>query len=166
MSKSRFSNYTVTSGRNVGKHAKKTVGCEECNFMMDSKVWKLEYPNSKKITGSECPRCKNQTIRLYDSNAEFQYARELKIKLDEGEIEDLEYQPKFRLHAPQFETGTPVHLYDYIADFAYFEHGKDGKLDYKVVDVKNKSMVITDIAKMKMTHFEAEYGMEVNIVGR
>lgn len=174
----------VTSGSNIGRNSKKTVGCENCNFMMDYTVWKKENvktdaPNSSdtsnpktkrthaavKCTGSTCPRCGLPTVRLFDSQAEFQYFRELKLREEKGEVEDIECQVKFDLSVPEFETGEPVKIGAYVADFGYFENSQEGK-DYVIVDVKNKNMIVSEMSKWKIKHFEKQYGIPVTLVGR
>lgn len=172
---SNIKNLTRVSGRQVGRNAKKVFGCEMCNFMMEQSVNNLHHKNDpesnpKLKTGSDCPRCGAPTIRLFDSIAEHTRACELKLLRDAGEIEDLEFQPRFDLHVPEFETGEPKKIGTYVADFCYFEVQKKShntqQLDFIVEDVKNKSMVTTDISVWKMKHYEAEYGQEITIVGR
>lgn len=161
MAKFNRKNYTRASGAQIGKTRKRITSCESCNFM---ELYEKGKESHK--TGADCPRCKAPTVRVFDSQAEFTRGRELKILLEAGEINDLEYQPSFTLHAPDFETGEPVALYKYVPDFSYFKVLPDGKQDYVVEDVKNKSMVMTDVAVMKMKHLQAEYGIEVELVGR
>lgn len=175
MSKSPYKNIHVlrtTSGRNVGRNSTRVFGCEYCNFMMEKKSASLSTdPAIKGLkTGNECPRCKAPAIRDFDSIAEHGRACELKILRDKGEIEDLVYQPRFDLHAHNFETGEPVKIGTYVGDFSYFEtvKNKDGFTlkDWVVEDVKNKAMMTTDISKWKLKHYQAEYGHEVRLVGR
>jgi hypothetical protein len=115
-------------------------------------------------TGAQCPRCGNPTVRVFDSQAEFHRACELRLMRDAGKIENLSYQVKYSLKVGE------NHLCFYVADFTYLE--PDPKPDdperqkFVVEDVKNKSMVVTEIALHKMKHFELQYGIEVNIVGR
>lgn len=163
-----YANMRKVSGGEVGKRAQKMIGCDSCNHMEAYDVTKIREKDltakDKTKTGSTCPRCGAKTIRLFDSKAEFQRAQELKILQTAGQIEDLEYQTRFKLHAPDFETGNPVHLYDYISDFTYMEKYDDGTSDFITEDVKGG--VVTDVAVMKMKHFEAQYGMPVRITQR
>lgn len=153
--------------------AKKMLSCEICNFM------ELYSAKSKLKTGSKCPRCSNKTLRVFDSKAEFKRAQELKLLSEAGDITDLTYQPRFPLHAvplsspvtistpdatPCASSPTPTHLYDYVSDFSYHQNG-----EYVVEDVKGGSRgkpIITDVAAMKMKHFEIEYGVPVRITIR
>lgn len=150
---------TRVSGRQVGKNARKIYGCEECNYMINPSVAKDTGVKLK--TGCECPRCGCPSIRLFDSIAEHTRACELKILRDAGEIEELEFQPRFDLHVPEFETDEHIKIGTYIADFCYFEKG-----EFIVEDVKNKSGMTTDVAIWKIKHYQAEYGHEIRIVGR
>jgi hypothetical protein len=76
-------------------------------------------------------------------------------------ITGLAYQVKYALTVSS-ASGISRHLCYYVADFTYTE--KDGT--FVVEDVKNKAMVVTELALHKMRHFELEYGFEVSIVGR
>jgi hypothetical protein len=95
-------------------------------------------------------------VRVFDSQAEFTRARELKLLEAAGEVSELAYQVKYPL------TVNEQHLCFYIADFTYTD--KDGT--FVVEDVKNKAMAVTELALHKMRHFELEYGFEVSVVGR
>lgn len=156
----RKSNYRkIQSGGHV--KVKRMIGCEFCNF---SEPAKTKKDKGYLKTGDTCPRCDCPTLRLFDSNAEFKRATELKAKRDNNEIFDLTFQPVYPLHAYNEETKTTVHLYDFVADFCYFDGDK-----FIVEDVKGESRgeaIITDVAKMKIAHFEAEYGQKVLITKR
>lgn len=180
-------NMRRVSGANIGARAKRIIGCDNCNHMEDYDVAKkrtqtvepapINEPKKSKgkkgaihkavaiKTGDGCPRCSAPTLRIFDSTAEFGRAQELKILQDQGVIKDLEYQTRFRLHAPDFETNEPVEVTSYLADFTYFETFPDGTEDYVVEDVKGKG-VITDMAVMKLKWLKAEYGIDVKIVER
>lgn len=143
----------IASGGHIA--AKRMLTCEVCNFM------ELYQAKGKLKTGSKCPRCKNPTLRVFDSKAEFGRARELMIQRDNGEIVDLVFQPKFPLHAGASDT----FLYDYVSDFSYTTN----KGEFFVEDVKGSSRgkaIMTDVAEMKIKHFEAEYGIPVLITLR
>lgn len=147
--------FKIASGGHI--KAKRIAGCECCNFME-----LITTLNSKKLkTGSTCPRCDNPTVRVFDSKAEFTRAMELKNLQSEGKISHLKYQPVFPLTAGPDDT----FLYDFVADFSY-----DEPSGFIVEDVKgsrgsgkNKVPIITDVAKMKIAHFEAQYGIPVRI---
>jgi hypothetical protein len=152
--------YTKVSGAQLGKNAKRIAGCECCNFMeLAHSKTKASKPNPLHkpyhVTGASCPRCSGP-VRVFDSQAEFGRARELKLLEEAGLITGLAYQVKYAL------TVMSQHLCYYVADFTYTE--KDGT--FVVEDVKNKAMVVTELALHKMRHFELEYGFEVSIVGR
>ena len=160
--------YTKVSGSQLGKNAKKITGCESCNFM------EMKKPEHK--TGAQCPRCGNPTLRVFDSQAEFQRACELRLLRDKGLISDLSFQVRYPLTVYPNDTidgtdghnsGEAQHLCFYIADFTYRDLSKAADGDgFVVEDVKNKSMVVTEIALHKMKHFELQYGIPVTIVGR
>lgn len=161
--------YTKVSGAQLGKNAKRIAGCECCNFMelAHSKTTKGQ-PNplhkDYHSTGAPCPRC-GGPVRVFDSQAEFGRARELKLMEEAGMISGLAYQVKYALtvkSATSGNTTTSRHLCFYVADFTYVD--KAG--EFIVEDVKNKAMVVTELALHKMRHFELEYGIEVAIVGR
>lgn len=157
--------FTKVSGSQLGKSAKRIAGCECCNFMEQAfaKTHKLHQPHHK--TGAQCPRCSGP-VRVFDSQAEFTRARELKLLEEAGEISGLAYQVKYPLTVyPSYtgsNSGTPQHLCFYVADFTYTE--KDGT--FVVEDVKNKAMAVTELALHKMRHFELQHGFEVSVVGR
>lgn len=151
----------MVSGSSVGRRRTKIVACDHCNHAdaYDAKA------KPKPRTGATCARCGNDTMRIFDSRAEYTYANELKILQSVGEVSDIEYQVKYDLHAPDFETGEPVKVCTYIADFVYFTH--DG--DIVICDVKggdDKKVVITPEAKLKIEWLEKEYGVPVTIIGR
>ena len=154
--------YTKVSGAQLGRNAKKLTGCESCNFM------EMKKPEHK--TGGECPRCKNPTMRVFDSQAEFGRACELRLMRDKGLISNLSFQVRYPLSVTNKGTGESRQLCTYIADFTYEEPAPTpddpDATKFVVEDVKNKSMVVTEIALHKMKHFELEYGVEVTIVGR
>lgn len=149
--------YKKVSGSQVGKNSHKIVGCEGCNFAAIPKM----YPDLK--TGKECPRCKEAKVRVFDSKAEHQRACELQMLQRSGYISDLKYQVRYSLHAVSPE-GKKIKLYAYVTDFTYMEKNK-----LVIEDVKgyNKGKyIVTDVAMMKIKHFEAEYGLKVDIIGR
>lgn len=182
MNKYKKPKFRTVSGSSVGKQRKKVVGCDHCNFSDNhSEGYQPEpteedrsykrLPNKVKFkTNDKCPRCENETIRVFDSKAEFTYANELKLLRDLGEVEDIEYQVRYDLHTIDFETGGQVKVTSYIADFVYFEVDKEtGKSDLVVCDVKggnSEKVVITPEAKLKIDWLEKEYGVAVRIIGR
>ena len=124
-----------------------------------------ENPSKPHKTGDVCPRCALPCLRVYDSQAEFGRAQELKILRDKREIFDLEFQRAFVLHAPS-SSRTPVPLYKYVSDFTYYLPVKDKEPKLVVEDVKPKGGIVTDVFMMKKKHFEAEYGIDIVIVER
>ena len=141
---------------------KRMIGCEFCNFGEPAKT---KGTKGYLKTGDVCPRCSSPTLRLFDSNAEFKRAVELKQLRDDNKIFDLEFQPRYPLHAPA-QNNTTVHLYDFVADFSYHDEEQNC---FIVEDVKGASggqAIVTDVAKMKIAHFEAEYGQDVLITTR
>lgn len=155
--------YKKVPGSQVGKNSHKIIGCEGCNFAAIPKM----YPELK--TGKECPRCKEAKVRVFDSKAEHQRACELQMLQRNGNIKNLKYQPRFNLHATT-PLGDKVKLYAYVADFQYEDVSPTRDIKLVIEDTKgitkSGQIVITDVAQMKIKHFEAEYGIEVKISGR
>ena len=148
----------IASGGHI--QAKRMIGCEYCNFMELANKGKAQFK-----TGDNCPRCASPTLRLYDSKAEFKRAQELKILRDNDKISDLEFQPKYPLHVVGPDKNE-IHIYDFVPDFQYYDIEKE---DTIVEDVKGQSggkAIVTDVAKMKISHFEAQYGKKVLITKR
>lgn len=155
----QYRNMTRVSGGQVSRNAKKIAGCDNCNFMeLHDKA--IRTPVLK--TGEACPRCKEKSVRIYDSQAEFTRGQELKLMQAQGVIRDLKYQVRFDLHVFD-KDGKKVKLYTYVTDFTYVESLQDVE-EYIVEDVKGN--VITETAAIKLKHFELEYGIGVRIVKR
>ena len=104
----------------------------------------------------------------FASKAEARRYGELKLLEKAGEIEDLELQPSFSLHAAsttgQFReavkaaAGTRNTLVGhYRADFGYLDY-KRGRI---VEDVKG---IDTPLSKWKRKHVAAQYGVTVEII--
>jgi Protein of unknown function (DUF1064) len=157
------------SGNAIGSRSKKIVACEQCNFMViHSPASKTANPNpeskpgdflpgSKFKTGSVCPRCDLPLLRLFDSQAEFGRAQELKILKSKGYVTDLRYQVPYPL------TCNGRVVAKYIADFVYF----DTILSKEIVeDVKPKGGLVTDVFILKKAMFEACYDRPIAIVER
>lgn len=170
MNKYKKPKFKTVSGASVGKQRKKIVGCDHCNFSADHSQYINPVNEQKFKINDTCPRCENNTVRVFDSKAEFTYANELKLLRDLGEVEDIEYQVKYDLHTIDFETSEIIKVTSYIADFVYFEvDKKSGKSDLVVCDVKggnSEKVVITPEAKLKIDWLEKEYGITVRIIGR
>ena len=173
--------YKRVSGNAVGRNSKRILGCENCNFMqLHSTPPKATNSVSHEVaatgvnpqtnkpfsTGDLCPRCALPCLRVYDSQAEFGRAQELKILRDRGDIFDLEFQRPFVLHVKN-PSGIDIPLYKYVSDFCYYKTPtKDEPLKWIVEDVKPKGGVVTDVFMMKKKHFEAQYGIDITIVER
>jgi hypothetical protein len=124
---------------------------------------------AKLKTGSVCPRCALPKIRMFDSQAEFGRAMELKLLVRAGVIENLEYQVNYPLHVVD-KDGRKVKIYSYVADFTYTELPSDQSTEdaphFTVEDVKPLGGLVTDVFEMKRKHFEVEYGFPIKIVER
>lgn len=81
----------------------------------------------------------------FDSIKEAMHYKELKARLDAGEISDLMLQPKFELQEGFRYDGKAERAIYYVADFMYREDGKT-----IVVDVKGMK---TDVYKIKRKLF-------------
>lgn len=162
--------FTRVSGASIGKNANKMVGCETitCNFMkLYDKAIEVDGVKADQMrTGSLCPLCSQNTIRIFDSRAEMQRLQELKMMVKAGVISDLKCQVRFPLYVKDFSSGKNVVLYHYIADFTYDERDHETGIDsFTVEDVKG-GYVIADIAAIKLKHFAIQNGYEVKIVCR
>mgnify|MGYP003599244217 CR=1 FL=1 len=157
-----YRNMTKVSGGQVARTTKKMCGCDNCNFMElhDKAIRPVPLK-----TSDECPKCKQLTIRIFDSQAEFSRAQELKMLQANGNISDLKYQVRFDLHTINVD-GKKVKLFAYVTDFTYTEPCADTPEvdDFIVEDVKGN--VVTEIAAIKMKMFEIEYGIPVRITKR
>jgi Protein of unknown function (DUF1064) len=178
----------IVSGGAVGKRSKKIIGCEQCNHMelhslpagitaanTDPATAAILKKASPIKTGDTCPRCACPTLRVYDSQAEFSRAQELKILLSKGIITDLCFQVSYPLHAVSFATGKKEKVITYIADFTYNLVDKNPAskqpllidslptYTFVVEDVKPRG-ILTDIFVLKARHFKVEYGFPITIV--
>lgn len=186
--------YKRVSGNAVGRNSKRILGCENCNFMQlhstppkatNSVSHEVAATGMKTVTvkgvskqvsyttGDVCPRCALPCLRVYDSQAEFGRAQELKILRDRGDIFDLEFQRPFVLYAQPLNDpkARPVALYKYVSDFCYrinrvTQGNPTPVAEFIVEDVKPKGGIVTDVFMMKKKHFEAEYGIDITIVER
>ncbi len=86
---------------------------------------------------------------LFDSKAEAQRYRELKLMERAGVIRDLELQPRFELVVGGQRVCT------YVADFRYFDTAAGAVI---VADVKGKA---TDVYRLKAKLMLACHGIEV-----
>jgi hypothetical protein len=157
------------SGNAIGSRSKKIIACEQCNFMViHSPASKTTNPNpeskpgdflpgSKFKTGDKCPRCSGPFLRLFDSQAEFGRAQELKILKSKGYVTDLRYQVAYPL------TCNNKVVAKYIADFVYFDTLTGNEV---VEDVKPKGGLVTDVFILKKAMFEACYDRPIAIVER
>lgn len=86
----------------------------------------------------------------FDSKAEARRYVELKLMQDAGHIKDLRLQPKFTLQESyKNNKGKTVRAITYIADFTYFQDGKNVVEDVKGVETKE--------FKLKKKLFENKY---------
>jgi hypothetical protein len=157
------------SGNAIGAKSKKIIGCEYCNFMViNSPSVKSSNPNpeskpedflpgAKLKTGDACPRCALPKLRLYDSQAEFGRAQELKLLQTKGYITDLKFQIPYELSC------NGIKVCSYISDFVYTDTSTDIEI---VEDVKPKGGLVTDIFILKRKMFRACYGKDILIVER
>lgn len=87
---------------------------------------------------------------IFDSQAEGKRYQELKLLLKNGDIKDLELQPRFILQDKFKKNGKTYRKIEYVADFQYID--KNGKTI--VEDVKGME---TDVFKLKHKLFEYNY---------
>lgn len=104
---------------------------------------------------------KNKKIQIdmyvFDSVRESQRYKELKLLERDGEISNLELQPRFLLQDSFKKNGRTFRKIEYVADFKYIENGKT-----IVEDVKGMQ---TDVFKLKHKIFEKVYpDLELKII--
>ena len=93
----------------------------------------------------------------FDSIAEGNRYKELKLMQRAGTIKELELQPKFLLQESFKKNGKTYKKIEYIADFKYIENGK-----VIIEDVKGKE---TEVFKLKHKLFEYKYkDLELKLV--
>lgn len=93
----------------------------------------------------------------FDSIAEGNRYKELKLLQRAGIIKELELQPKFLLQESFKKNGKTYRKVEYIADFQYIENGK-----VIIEDVKGKE---TEVFKIKHKLFEYKYrDLELKLV--
>ncbi len=86
---------------------------------------------------------------VFDSKAEAQRYKLLKILHDKGGVQDLKCHPKYDLHVGGVKIGT------YSPDFTYIEKGS-----LVVEDVKGKA-TLTPLYRWKKKHMKAEHDIDV-----
>ena len=86
---------------------------------------------------------------IFDSKAEARRYKELRLLEKNGDIADLELQPKFLVEVKGKKICT------YLADFQYFDRAKGAHV---VEDVKG---VKTPVYRLKKKLVEAIYGIEI-----
>lgn len=150
--------YKKAPGASIGAKRKRVLACENCDYSSAYEAGQLLK------TGGACPKCQFEQLRVFDSKREFEAFRLLKMNPD---VTNIACQVRMPLSVVNKQTRKTEPLYTYILDFVYTT--KDGKIHY--VDVKGSSgtgdkkrYVATDVAIMKIKHFEAEYGVELEIM--
>lgn len=94
---------------------------------------------------------------VFDSIAESQRYKELKLLERAGKIKKLKLQPRFLLQDSFRKNGKTYRKIEYVADFQYIENGKT-----IVEDVKG---IQTDVFKLKHKIFEKVYpDLELRII--
>lgn len=108
--------------------------------------------------------------RRFHSKGEAGRYQELRLLERAGEIESLECQPVFVLHAPSCTgtmkgalkalAGDKLVIGKYIADFKYFDGRQGGWIveDFKGMDLP--------LGKWKRKHAEKQYGITITVTGR
>lgn len=160
--------YKKVSGSSVGAKRIRVLACEECSYTS-------AYKTGQELrTGSVCPKCLKESLRVFDSKREFEVFRRLKLECNlPGMVcPEITCQVKMPLYTVSTvgRLDSPpelIKLYDYILDFVV--RYPDGRVRY--IDVKGSSgtgdkkrFVATDVAIMKIKHFEAQYNAEVEIL--
>jgi hypothetical protein len=126
---------------------------------------------ARELTKVARPRSKYHAVATvvdgirFASKAEARRYGELKLLEKAGEIRSLVLQPQYPLVALN-ECGDATPVGRYVADFAYERFlwpGRSKECDTVVEDVKG---VITALARWKIKHVKAQYGIDVQIVKR
>ena len=105
---------------------------------------KAKYHNSKTIVDG---------IK-FDSKKEATRYTELKLLLKNGEIKELELQPRYMLQPKYKKNNKTIRSIEYVADFTYIDN--NGKRI--VEDVKG---IKTEVYKLKKKMFEYRYNLEI-----
>lgn len=131
--------WAYKSKQDAVKSAKKYHACLDCRH------WQHEIYKT-------CPACGSKNRQYFMSKAEFERGMTL-ITLQIGKtISKLRFQPRFDLIVNSITIGQ------YVADADYYRDGV-----YVVEDVKGNSKYATDLSKWKISHFEAQYQIKINI---
>ena len=135
--------------KKIGAKPKKAWICMTCGAWFDKLPAKVSQCRGSGVTAHRTD------AQHFPSQAEAGYYMELRLLEKAGLIKNLICQPVFLLIA----NGVPIGKY--VADFQYTDN-RDGK--QKTVDVKGN--ILTDIAKWKIRHAEAQYRISIDIVKR
>ena len=98
----------------------------------------------------------------FDSAKEAKRYAQLKLLQRAGKIDDLELQPKFKLHCGSNPIKYPCgKTATYSADFAYTDTETGAQI---VEDVKSKATAKNSTYRLKVAIVRAQYGIEVREV--
>lgn len=121
--------------------AKRAHACLDCRHSQPE-TWKL------------CPNCGGKNRQYFMSAAELSRGMSLLLMRDQGMIDRLRFQPRYKLQVNGRDVCT------YVADAEYY---RDGKL---VTEDSKPESFMDNAAKIKIALFEAVYGMTVTIPQR
>lgn len=132
-------NHYFKSKRDAIGRAKKFHFCLDCRYHQTQKY-------------DTCPECGSKNRQYFMSELEMKRGALLLTLQAAGTITNLKFQPRFDLLVNGIKIST------YVADASYYNH--EGHF---VVEDTKPERFMTDLAKMKIKHFEAQYGLQINI---
>lgn len=140
----------TVAGRDVGRWRKRARTCEGCGCIY---VAPKPFPD-------QCLACGDMRFLKFDSEGEAKRWAELRLLEDTGQIKWLQRQVRLSLHAAGADAtcSKPVRLGVVVMDFIYMS--SDGKTHFE--DFKG-GRAITDLARWKLAHVNAEYNVTVEI---
>ena len=153
MSKKFIGRRVITSGANIGAKRKVSWACLDCCVVTYARLEKVEGRTTKKKLHRNCDICgAEDRVVFFDSSREYKRWCELRNWERAGVIKDLKYHVKYDLHA---QGGVKLGVYE--VDSTHITLHNEPFIE----DVKGRAM--DPVSQWKIRHFEAEYGMQVNL---
>ena len=143
-------------GSRVGQMAQRVYLCISCG------AWQVDPRSNRPLAKPDffcmASGCNGTQFHHFPSLAEAKSYATLLLRQRQGEIADLELQPRFELHAPTPANGR-VKIGAYVGDFR-FRVIASGEI--RVIDVKGDGD--THMSAWKRKHAEAEHGITIAIM--
>lgn len=139
----QFAGFKRLSGAQIGAKAIKVHVCRGCG---------AQYPG---VQPAQCTACGRMDFARIDSKVEARWLAQLQLLEKVGKIKNLRTQVSFDLMTIHHQTGLPVKVAAYRADFVWEEDG-----GVVIGDAKGQ---ITDVAVLKLRFMEAA-GLPVRLL--